>query len=177
MVLSDLRSQRWYQFRVAAINSHGSRGFTTPSKHYISNKGDSNAVLTHAHMLFRELLWLSDHYSYIFITYLWICKFCHETLSKTLIPVFSLCHFTRYYPSLRRSQELGNISLPYFPFVVELMYKVRTGGTIRQSIKHREDRPTQLCMLTFAQAHTHTCTVLILVWCQSKIPGVGEYSK
>lgn len=38
VLLSDLRSQRWYQFRVAAINSHGSRGFTTPSKHYISSK-------------------------------------------------------------------------------------------------------------------------------------------
>ncbi|XP_034035483.1 anosmin-1b isoform X2 [Thalassophryne amazonica] len=38
VVLSDLRSQRWYQFRVAAINSHGTRGFTTPSKHYISSK-------------------------------------------------------------------------------------------------------------------------------------------
>ncbi|GLD49756.1 anosmin-1-like protein [Lates japonicus] len=38
VVLSDLRPQRWYQFRVAAINSHGSRGFTTPSKHYISSK-------------------------------------------------------------------------------------------------------------------------------------------
>uniref|UniRef100_A0A671W394 Anosmin 1b n=1 Tax=Sparus aurata TaxID=8175 RepID=A0A671W394_SPAAU len=41
VVLSDLRSQRWYQFRVAAINSHGSRGFTTPSKHYISSKDPS----------------------------------------------------------------------------------------------------------------------------------------
>lgn len=40
-LLSDLRSQRWYQFRVAAINSHGSRGFTTPSKHYISSKDPS----------------------------------------------------------------------------------------------------------------------------------------
>ncbi|XP_068599925.1 anosmin-1b [Brachionichthys hirsutus] len=41
LVLSDLRPQRWYQFRVAAINSHGSRGFTTPSKHYISSKDPS----------------------------------------------------------------------------------------------------------------------------------------
>lgn len=41
VVLSDLRPQRWYQFRVAAINSHGSRGFTTPSKHYISSKDPS----------------------------------------------------------------------------------------------------------------------------------------
>uniref|UniRef100_A0A3Q3RXN5 Anosmin 1b n=1 Tax=Mastacembelus armatus TaxID=205130 RepID=A0A3Q3RXN5_9TELE len=41
VVLSDVRPQRWYQFRVAAINSHGSRGFTTPSKHYISSKDPS----------------------------------------------------------------------------------------------------------------------------------------
>ncbi|XP_029988336.1 anosmin-1b isoform X2 [Sphaeramia orbicularis] len=41
VLLSDLRPQRWYQFRVAAINSHGSRGFTTPSKHYISSKDPS----------------------------------------------------------------------------------------------------------------------------------------
>ncbi|XP_013862836.1 anosmin-1b [Austrofundulus limnaeus] len=41
VVLSDLRPQRWYQFRVAAINSHGSRGFTTPSKHFISSKDPS----------------------------------------------------------------------------------------------------------------------------------------
>lgn len=41
VTLSDLRPQRWYQFRVAAINSHGSRGFTTPSKHYISSKDPS----------------------------------------------------------------------------------------------------------------------------------------
>ncbi|XP_077389429.1 anosmin-1b isoform X1 [Festucalex cinctus] len=40
-LLSDLRSQRWYQFRVAAVNSQGSRGFTTPSKHYISSKDPS----------------------------------------------------------------------------------------------------------------------------------------
>uniref|UniRef100_A0A3Q3LKJ5 Anosmin 1b n=1 Tax=Labrus bergylta TaxID=56723 RepID=A0A3Q3LKJ5_9LABR len=41
VVLSDLRPQRWYQFRVAAINSHGSRGFTTPSRHHISSKDPS----------------------------------------------------------------------------------------------------------------------------------------
>ncbi|KAM3876332.1 anosmin-1b [Diretmus argenteus] len=41
VVLSELRPQRWYQFRVAAINSQGSRGFTTPSKHYISSKDPS----------------------------------------------------------------------------------------------------------------------------------------
>ncbi|KAK5621961.1 hypothetical protein CRENBAI_009220 [Crenichthys baileyi] len=41
VVMSDLKPQRWYQFRVAAINSHGSRGFTTPSKHYMSSKDPS----------------------------------------------------------------------------------------------------------------------------------------
>ncbi|XP_059196454.1 anosmin-1b [Centropristis striata] len=41
VLLSDLRPQRWYQFRVAAINSQGSRGFNTPSKHYISSKDPS----------------------------------------------------------------------------------------------------------------------------------------
>ncbi|RVE73526.1 hypothetical protein OJAV_G00032240 [Oryzias javanicus] len=41
ILLTDLRPQRWYQFRVAAVNSQGSRGFTTPSKHYISSKDPS----------------------------------------------------------------------------------------------------------------------------------------
>ena len=58
MVLSDLRPQRWYQFRVAAINSHGSRGFTTPSKHYMSSKGDASALETHPHMFLGEGLLL-----------------------------------------------------------------------------------------------------------------------
>ncbi|XP_051929362.1 anosmin-1b isoform X2 [Hippocampus zosterae] len=40
-LLSDLKPQRWYQFRVAAVNSQGSRGFTTPSKHHISSKDPS----------------------------------------------------------------------------------------------------------------------------------------
>ncbi|XP_061739562.1 anosmin-1b isoform X1 [Nerophis ophidion] len=40
-LLSDLRPQRWYQFRVAAINSLGTRGFTTPGRHYISSKDPS----------------------------------------------------------------------------------------------------------------------------------------
>uniref|UniRef100_A0A3Q4AUP8 Uncharacterized protein n=1 Tax=Mola mola TaxID=94237 RepID=A0A3Q4AUP8_MOLML len=31
--LSDIRPGRWYQFRVSAVNTRGSRGFTTPSKH------------------------------------------------------------------------------------------------------------------------------------------------
>ncbi|KAG8524562.1 Anosmin-1 [Galemys pyrenaicus] len=36
--LADLRPSRWYQFRVAAVNAHGTRGFTAPSKHFRSCK-------------------------------------------------------------------------------------------------------------------------------------------
>lgn len=37
--LSDIRPGRWYQFRVAAVNTHGTRGFTTPSRHIHSSRG------------------------------------------------------------------------------------------------------------------------------------------
>ncbi|XP_022525269.2 anosmin-1b [Astyanax mexicanus] len=37
-VLKDIRPQRWYQFRVSAVNSQGTRGFTTPSKHFFSTR-------------------------------------------------------------------------------------------------------------------------------------------
>ncbi|XP_041637340.1 anosmin-1a [Cheilinus undulatus] len=40
--LSDIRPGRWYQFRVAAVNTHGSRGFTTPSRHIHSSRDPSN---------------------------------------------------------------------------------------------------------------------------------------
>ncbi|XP_039998575.1 anosmin-1a [Xiphias gladius] len=36
--LSDIRPGRWYQFRVAAVNTHGTRGFTTPSRHIHSSR-------------------------------------------------------------------------------------------------------------------------------------------
>ncbi|XP_017736931.1 PREDICTED: anosmin-1 [Rhinopithecus bieti] len=36
--LTDIRPSRWYQFRVAAVNVHGTRGFTAPSKHFRSSK-------------------------------------------------------------------------------------------------------------------------------------------
>ncbi|XP_066880082.1 anosmin-1 isoform X4 [Kogia breviceps] len=36
--LRDVRPSRWYQFRVAAVNAHGTRGFTAPSKHFRSSK-------------------------------------------------------------------------------------------------------------------------------------------
>ncbi|XP_030647835.1 anosmin-1b [Chanos chanos] len=35
-VFKDVRPHRWYQFRVSAVNSQGTRGFTTPSKHFFS---------------------------------------------------------------------------------------------------------------------------------------------
>ncbi|XP_035768816.1 anosmin-1a [Neolamprologus brichardi] len=40
--LSDVRPGRWYQFRVAAVNLHGTRGFTTPSRHFHSSRDPSN---------------------------------------------------------------------------------------------------------------------------------------
>ncbi|KAM4560541.1 anosmin-1a [Odontesthes bonariensis] len=40
--LSDIRPGRWYQFRVAAVNIHGTRGFTTPSRHILSSRDPSN---------------------------------------------------------------------------------------------------------------------------------------
>ncbi|KAE8278767.1 Anosmin-1 [Larimichthys crocea] len=40
--LSDIRPGRWYQFRVAAVNTHGTRGFTTPSRHIHSNRDPSS---------------------------------------------------------------------------------------------------------------------------------------
>ncbi|XP_067300781.1 anosmin-1 [Pseudorasbora parva] len=39
--LSDIRPSRWYQFRVAAVNIHGTRGFTAPSKHFRSSRDPS----------------------------------------------------------------------------------------------------------------------------------------
>ncbi|XP_040205400.1 anosmin-1-like isoform X3 [Rana temporaria] len=36
--MPDIRPNRWYQFRVAAVNVHGTLGFTTPSKHFHSKK-------------------------------------------------------------------------------------------------------------------------------------------
>ncbi|XP_071321011.1 anosmin-1a isoform X1 [Trachinotus anak] len=40
--LSDIRPGRWYQFRVAAVNTHGTRGFTTPSRHIQSSRDPSS---------------------------------------------------------------------------------------------------------------------------------------
>ncbi|XP_077002560.1 anosmin-1 [Tamandua tetradactyla] len=39
--LMDIRPSRWYQFRVAAVNVHGTRGFTAPSKHFRSSRDPS----------------------------------------------------------------------------------------------------------------------------------------
>ncbi|XP_032411866.1 anosmin-1-like [Xiphophorus hellerii] len=39
--LSDSRPGRWYQFRLAAVNLRGTRGFTTPSEHIRSSRDPS----------------------------------------------------------------------------------------------------------------------------------------
>ncbi|XP_053352784.1 anosmin-1 isoform X1 [Clarias gariepinus] len=39
--LPVIRATRWYQFRVAAVNIHGTRGFTAPSKHFRSSRDPS----------------------------------------------------------------------------------------------------------------------------------------
>ncbi|XP_060793246.1 anosmin-1 [Neoarius graeffei] len=39
--LAEIRATRWYQFRVAAVNIHGTRGFTAPSKHFRSSRDPS----------------------------------------------------------------------------------------------------------------------------------------
>ncbi|XP_028835883.1 anosmin-1a isoform X2 [Denticeps clupeoides] len=39
--LTDIRSGRWYQFRMAAVNVHGTRGYSTPTKHYRTTKDPS----------------------------------------------------------------------------------------------------------------------------------------
>ncbi|XP_035264334.1 anosmin-1-like isoform X1 [Anguilla anguilla] len=39
--LADIRANRCHQFRVAAVNVHGTRGFTAPSKHFCSSKDPS----------------------------------------------------------------------------------------------------------------------------------------
>ncbi|XP_068506085.1 anosmin-1-like [Syngnathus scovelli] len=39
--LNDIRPGRWYQFRVAAVNTQGTRGFTTPSRHVHSSREPS----------------------------------------------------------------------------------------------------------------------------------------
>ncbi|XP_071076347.1 anosmin-1 [Desmodus rotundus] len=39
--LTDIRPSRWYQFRLAAVNVHGTRGFTAPSKHFRSSRDPS----------------------------------------------------------------------------------------------------------------------------------------
>ncbi|KAK3569160.1 hypothetical protein QTP86_025433, partial [Hemibagrus guttatus] len=39
--LEEIRATRWYQFHVAAVNIHGTRGFTAPSKHFRSSRDPS----------------------------------------------------------------------------------------------------------------------------------------
>ncbi|KAJ7986211.1 hypothetical protein DPEC_G00337610 [Dallia pectoralis] len=38
VLLKDIHPHRWYQFRVSAVNSQGTRGFTSPSKHFFSTR-------------------------------------------------------------------------------------------------------------------------------------------
>ncbi|KAJ8003593.1 hypothetical protein DPEC_G00149950 [Dallia pectoralis] len=40
--LADVRAGRWYQFKVAAVNVHGTRGFTTPSRHIHTKRDPSS---------------------------------------------------------------------------------------------------------------------------------------
>uniref|UniRef100_A0A8C1TDW1 Anosmin 1 n=1 Tax=Cyprinus carpio TaxID=7962 RepID=A0A8C1TDW1_CYPCA len=58
-LLSDIRPSRWYQFRVAAVNVHGTRGFTAPSKHFRSSRGESDrfTVLTGAALHLLLAMW------------------------------------------------------------------------------------------------------------------------
>lgn len=42
--LPDIRPGRWYQFRVAAVNTHGTRGFTTPSRHIHHSRGQTDTL-------------------------------------------------------------------------------------------------------------------------------------
>lgn len=53
VLLTDIRPSRWYQFRVAAVNVHGTRGFTAPSKHFRSSRGESSLVGQHSISLQR----------------------------------------------------------------------------------------------------------------------------
>lgn len=108
-ILTDLRSQRWYQFKVAAINSHGSRGFTTPSKHHISSKGNTNTVQTHALIFFRARLRDSHRGMFHPAYFCRILIFCHKTLSKTQIPFVPF--YDRYYTSLRKTRIPSSPSL------------------------------------------------------------------
>uniref|UniRef100_A0A4W3HXQ4 Anosmin-1-like n=1 Tax=Callorhinchus milii TaxID=7868 RepID=A0A4W3HXQ4_CALMI len=41
ILLKDTQPSRWYQFRVAAVNVHGTRGYTTPSKHFHCSRDPS----------------------------------------------------------------------------------------------------------------------------------------
>lgn len=52
MQLADIRASRWYQFRVAAVNVHGTRGFTAPSKHFRSSRGQCVCVCVVTKFLF-----------------------------------------------------------------------------------------------------------------------------
>ncbi|KAB0372200.1 hypothetical protein FD755_015992 [Muntiacus reevesi] len=61
--LTDVRPSRWYQFRVAAVNVHGTRGFTAPSKHFRSSKVSSPLCLQSQNSVTLEPLQLGCDYT------------------------------------------------------------------------------------------------------------------
>ncbi|XP_051983434.1 anosmin-1a isoform X1 [Xyrauchen texanus] len=58
--LNDIRPGRWYQFRVAAVNVHGTRGYTTPSRHFRSSK-DPASPPTPSDLHVSDMTFGTDH--------------------------------------------------------------------------------------------------------------------
>lgn len=81
--LGDIRPGRWYQFRVAATNTRGTRGFTTPSRHIHASRGPT---LT------------------LFITYYWYMCVCERDEFVLVIfegkRIVNRKSDTKKYPSL-----------------------------------------------------------------------------
>lgn len=163
VVLSDLRPQRWYQFRVAAINSHGSRGFTTPSKHYISSKG--NTVNTCSPFLQRAVTRVPQR---AMIPPARFCNLSVESWYSVMrrwakhrflrLPFVSF--YERYYTSLRENQK----HFPSSPSLVFLSLSLSHSWWIRytqqenyQAVHKTQRGNTQLHIHIF----THTYTGLI----------------
>lgn len=93
-VLKDIRPHRWYQFRVSAVNSQGTRGFTTPSKHFFSTRGKKLTLSVSLHPSLYLVHWLSDFlfccsctkYSHIFSIIgchdIWLIILCQIIIVK-----------------------------------------------------------------------------------------------
>jgi len=45
-IISDVKAGHWYQFRVAAVNIYGSRGWSAPSQPFTLSKGLNSLLLT-----------------------------------------------------------------------------------------------------------------------------------